>query len=363
MKITAPFDSVDEVKPLIDAGADELFCGVYSDAWRDIGIYPNARYISYGNLENFKQLKNALSVSKGYRIPVYLCINEFLGQGVFGLILDDIAAAVDVGIDGFIIADFGLIPSIKKLKNNCKIILSSLNPCFNRHALRLYKDLGVDRFVFPYNQLTLNEIQSILSAAQEISMETEMFVHSDVVCKNINGYCLYNKIGFKNLYESRYKYAYTLTINLLKCALFPLSDSLKKRISKCIWSMNLLPHVSCRENCRFEVWERNREKLIKQKSHRFLFNMYYQHTYCALCSLWLLNKFGLTAGKIPGRGSSLGKKIKDIRIVKQYLVGIEKGHINDSNFQAEGKNILKAILGRSCSGTNCYHVVLKNYQA
>lgn len=34
MKITAPFDRVNEIGPLIEAGTDELYCGVCSNYWK-----------------------------------------------------------------------------------------------------------------------------------------------------------------------------------------------------------------------------------------------------------------------------------------------------------------------------------------
>ncbi len=275
MKITAPFDSVEEVRSLIKAGAEELYCGVYSNTWKKIGIYSNARYMAYGNLDNFQQLKKALMIAKMYRVPMYLCVNEFLGQGAVEFLLKDISQVIDIGIDGFIVADFNLISSIKKIKNTCKIILSSLNPCFNSSALRLYKDLGVDRLVLPFNQLTLEELEDILKEAQKICMETEVFANCEMTCKNINGYCLYNKIGFKNLYKSKYKYTYIFALNFLKWTLKALGPSLKKKISKIIWSSNLNFHISCREKYKVEVRKKFEGDYIKQETPKeFLFDMY-----------------------------------------------------------------------------------------
>lgn len=363
MKIGAPFDTLKEILPLIKAGADELYCGVYSDTWKKIGIYPNARYMAYGNLENFRELNKALLIAKEYEVPVYLCINEFLGAGAIGFLLQDIARAIDIGIDGFILADFNLIPSIKKLKQTCKIILSSLNPCFNRSTLRVLKNLGVDRIVLPYNQLTLDELEKILKEAQDMSIETEMFVHSDVICKNINGYCLYNKFGFKNLYKPKYRHGYNFILSSLKMTLDVLGPSLKRMISKMIWSMNLHPHISCREKCDVEVFEKIDGTYIKREvSHEFKFNMYYQHSYCALCLLWLLNKIGLTAGKIPGRGSTTERKIKNLKSARKYLDAIEKGCINDNNFEDKARDILRITQGRQCSSQNCYHIALGRKQ-
>jgi len=359
MKISAPFDTAEEVLLLIKAGADELYCGVYSDSWKEIGTYPNARYIPYGNLESFQQLREALMIAKKYNVPVYLCANEFLGQDASEFLLKDISQAIAIGIDGFIVADFNLIPSIKRLKKTSKIILSSLNPCFNSSALRFYKNLGVNRIVLPYNQLTLEELKDILKEAQKISMETEVFSTSGIMCKNVNGFCLYHKIGFKNLYKSKYKYGHSVAKEILRWLLKAFSHSLNKKIRKMIWTSNLYPHTSCREKFDAEVLEKFDGRYIKQNTPKeFLFNMYFQNSYCTVCLKWLLSKVGLTAVKIEGRGRSTEQKIKDIKTARKYTEEMEKGYINDDNFEQRGKHIIRIIHGFNCLDENCYHIVL-----
>lgn len=51
MKIAAPLNRPDSALPLIEAGADELYCGVLSGEWRRRGLDPNARTGPAANLK------------------------------------------------------------------------------------------------------------------------------------------------------------------------------------------------------------------------------------------------------------------------------------------------------------------------
>ena len=56
MKIVAPLCSADEVAALVQAGADELYCGVL-DQDESPGFFPNARDNAASNLASFAELK------------------------------------------------------------------------------------------------------------------------------------------------------------------------------------------------------------------------------------------------------------------------------------------------------------------
>lgn len=361
MKITVPFDSVVEVTPLLLAGAEEMYCGVNGSRWKKTKIFPNARHMDYGNLDSFKELAKALQIAKSYNIPVFLCVNEYLSQGGFELLLEDIACALKLGVSGFILADTSLISSIRKIDPDCKIILSSFNPCFNSMALEFFQGLGVDRVVMPLSQLTLPEIFEISIDAQKRGIELEVFINNDTVCKNINGYCLYHKFSFENLFKPQYKSSYTYALTCLRwlSKLIPLS--VKKKFGQMLWSSNkdfiLRTSFPCREKYSIEILRQtNKGLLTKDILEDKSFEKNFARQYCILCSMFFFTQYGITAGKIGGRGSLLKKKLNDVKFARMYLDKIRDNAVSKDNYMQLGKTIYRQFYGQDCSNKQCYHL-------
>jgi len=60
MKILAPLNSPREIRPLLEAGADEIYCGVLAREWKDrytnVGSI-NRREWSTSNLNTYQELE------------------------------------------------------------------------------------------------------------------------------------------------------------------------------------------------------------------------------------------------------------------------------------------------------------------
>jgi putative protease len=349
MKITTPFDSAKEVKPLIEAGADELYCGVFSSYWERRRLLPNARP-SIGNLSSFRELETALRITKSYKVPVFLCANSYLNKGAYDSFLKDISLAIKLGVDGFILSDPTLIHFIKQSDKNSKIILSCLNPCFNSKALEFFSELGVNRVVLD-RQLTLGEIKSLSIDAQQANIELEVFIHN-IVCRHINGNCLFHKLGPELLYSSSSTWGCLkdrFTRKVLETIYFH-----RKKVVKFLFSGSLKLHA-CRRKYRLEVLKDtdngfNREKMLES----FCLDREFSY-YCAVCSLYFLKKYGISSVKIIGRGLLTPKKIKDVRFVRRYLDELKTGFISEYNFLLKGRNLHREVYGRECKHNQCHH--------
>ncbi|MFH1414965.1 MAG: U32 family peptidase [Elusimicrobiota bacterium] len=363
MIITAPFDTADEIEKLADAGAGELYCGLYHNKWKKFGIYPNLRHMEYGNLASFKELKKAVEIARKRDIPVYLCVNEFLPEGAENILIDDISEAAKLGVSGFIAADITLVPVIKDAAPSAKIIMSSLNPYFNRMTLALFKQSGVDRVVLPYNQFTLKEILRFQESASETGIETEMFI-SPSQCRNINGFCLNHKYGVENIYTGKYRYAYRFALSVLRRGYSILGNSIKRKIGKKIWTSKLFPSISCREKCEVNVMKKDASGYSpSDDTGVFAYSEYYSRPYCILCSIYHLVQAGITAGKIEGRGRTLEYKLSRVRSSRMYIENIAGGKIIQKNFEEKGRDIFMSVFGRDCKAVNCYHKLMSGDDA
>ncbi|MFH1397117.1 MAG: U32 family peptidase [Candidatus Omnitrophota bacterium] len=356
MKIAAPFDTVEEVDTLIDAGADELYCGVNTAEWKKKGVFPNARHMFYGNLNSFEDLGSALRKARSRGVGIFLCLNDYLSEGTFQLAVKDVSRAIATGVDGFIIADINLIPYIRKQNNSSKIVLSSLTPCFNYAALKFYKRLGVDRIVLPPAQLSLREIERLSSEAKDIKIDLEVFVNN-ANCKNINGYCLFHSLDYKPFLKHFYKYRYTYILACLKQIVSPFPEWLRHRIGRILWSSRRLFRLPCRRAYSIEVFKKGPGSYVKDKKIKkvALERHFSSHT-CILCSVYFFIKYGIAAGKICGRGSLTIDKVKDIRFMKSFMDLIKSGLITETNLSEYGRRNHGFVYRINCRNKLCYHL-------
>ena len=354
MKILAPFDTVVEVSHIIKAGADELYCGLNTDYCRKKYFFSNARRMFYGNLGSFRELEGAIAIARKHTTPVFLCANGYLAQGAFVYSLKEISRAIEIGIDGVIIADISLIPFIKKEKVNCKIILSTLNPCFNSLGLEFYKDMGIDRVTLPINQMALEEIERICLDANRLNLELEVFANN-VTCRNIPGYCLYHDFLDGPLYKNAYRTGIRLTLKALKLASKLMPVSLKGKFGRHLFASRVHP-MPCRREYEFEEFEKSEKGFItKEKEKTYSLDRDFAQSYCGLCALYCFEKYGITAGKIAGRGYPTARKAKDVMFARRYLDKIKNGQASDDNFVCRGMEIYEDIYENNCRNKRCHY--------
>lgn len=183
MDIIAGFSKVNEVKQYLEAGADELYCGMLGED--RLNHRPNT---SEFNLKDVAELSEACSIAKQLFCPIYLVINETgYTQSQLEKIKKKIQQAVTVGVDGFILADIPLIQYVKKTFPECKIISSVINPIYNTETAKLFINSGVDRITFPRHILP-SEIKRIRDTLQ-LRIETKVFFHEVATCQNYDCFC------------------------------------------------------------------------------------------------------------------------------------------------------------------------------
>ena len=78
MKILSPLDKPEEVEPLIEAGAEEFYCGVLEETWYI--PYPvisiNRRPAGKGHVRDFTALKKVTDRAHENNVPVFFTVNE-----------------------------------------------------------------------------------------------------------------------------------------------------------------------------------------------------------------------------------------------------------------------------------------------
>lgn len=177
MKITAPISRIDEIAPMADAGADELYCGVVPKEWiaRFNTGAVNRRY--FGNLDSMEQLAQAVDLAHGKGVALLLVLNgQQYGSRQQEALVELAQAFHALGGDAVIAADIGLIAQLHRHAPEVAVHVSSVAACRNSAGVAFYRGLGARRVILP-RDVSLQEIEAIAAARGPV--EIEAFVLND----------------------------------------------------------------------------------------------------------------------------------------------------------------------------------------
>jgi len=348
MKILAPFNNYQELKDLISAGGDEFYAGIISRDWQkrytNIGS-PNRREWSSANLSSFKELQKAVNLIHKNNRKIWITLNAFYTPFQKELLMKEIDKILDTKVDGFIVADLGIISMLSQRK--IKFIISTCATVFNCWGVKFYNRFSPERIALP-RQLNLKEITKIVREFPGIKFE--VFVLNSG-CKNIDGFCTFHHglselryPGIWNFFKKR-----NLDIKLLdRMRTSPRLLNLIKRFLPGIDSACLLDY-------KIEIKYDNAVNLNFRKLKNNLneyFSLYTGIDPCRACEIINLQRLNIEALKIVGRNYNREKKIKDVRFIKKVIELCFK--LDEDRLEAEVKKMFKKIYGFSC-GEVCYH--------
>ncbi len=331
MQILSPFASSAEVLPLIEAGANELYCGVMTPDWAKRFTFVgsiNLRHDKAANLSSFNELRLAVRTAEKRNVPVFAAFNaHFYSQEQMPIVLRYVKQALAAGAAGLIIADPVLIQLAREKFPGAKISLSTGQPCFNSNSLHFFKQLGVQRIVLP-RHLAVNEAVQLSRQAKRFGLETECFV-LNAICPFIDGLC-----SFQHIVEPSQQ----LPMQPLACRMN--------------YSVSVLGNAA---PCKKEI----------AAAHAKVWcNTVYND--CGLCALPFFLKAGVDSVKIAGRANSLQKKIADIAAVKEGIAlslltkGLRKNashakKLPAKKFAEEAGRLYFDLYHRACECNNCYY--------
>lgn len=354
MKILAPVNNPREVERIIQAGADEIYCGVLPHNW--MGIYtniasPNRREWRTANLTNFYELKEVVDIAHN-NIPVYLTLNALYTKKQYPLVFKQVEQSKKIGVDALIVADLGLLLSLKKIKMDLDIHISTGGTTFNSETAKFYAELGVSRIILP-RDLNIQEMEQIIKCCP--SLKFEVFILNSG-CKNIDGFCTFqhgvNEILHGQLWNlpKRLNFDRHL-LNVIRRLPRNLTQWLKADIFG-IDSACLLNYKISLTSAPIGIDKRQKQALLKNIS--FGFNLLSGVDTCGTCRLAEFEKMGVYGVKIVGRNYSTLKKLNDVRFLKTVLSYLATNQSDTKEFYTFVRMTFKQIYKMDCSDL-CYY--------
>lgn len=344
LKITAPFREKKEVIPLIEAGADELYCGYLSPGW--IKKYTTLEFERKGgigsNFTDLKELKQAVEIAHKKDTPVYLSLNGLYVRRQYPLLLRIVKQLNKIDLDGYIVADIGLLLTLKRQGFKKQVHISTGGTVFNSEAARFYKNLGASRIILD-RQTSLASMASISEENPDIDFEVFIL---NTLCVYIDGLCT-----FLHTYAS--------------------TGDILGEISKKEWKnderFQLISTYAypggyrdpCLLKYSFEVYDQRLNKKLKTNKIRPTFyKQLSDSTECAACAIYDINRTKIKNVKIVGRQLSPEERLQGTKFIRSCL------DILKDNQGVSRKDFISGVqrsyqetydYKKQCRGNNCYH--------
>lgn len=173
-ELLAPAGDLEKLKFAIEYGADAVYLG-----GKEWGLRAAAANFTLDELR-----KATAYVHKKHK-KIYVTINIFAHNKHLKGLPQYLFDLNEIGVDGIIVSDPGIIMMAKEVIPHMPIHLSTQANTTNWKAVQFWASMGIKRIVLA-RELSLNEILEIKS---KVKIEIEAFVHG-AMCMSYSGRCL-----------------------------------------------------------------------------------------------------------------------------------------------------------------------------
>ncbi len=178
IELLSPVGNWEMLTAAVEAGANAVYLGI-----KGLNMRERANNFS---IEDLGKVTNYAHKNK---VRVYLTVNTIVFDEELKLIKDILNAAKKAKIDAIICWDLAVVSLCKKLK--LEIHLSTQGSTSNSQSIKLYKKLGVKRFVLA-RECSLEQVKKLTKIAN-----IEVFAHG-AMCVSVSGRCFLSQFLYGN---------------------------------------------------------------------------------------------------------------------------------------------------------------------
>lgn len=193
-KLIAPVRSLEGAVRVINAGADELYCGVTIPPIKDFMLY---RGVS-AEIPTYDELRKIVKYARSKGVEVTLTVNQpFMAKVIEKPYRAHILKCVDIGVDALMVGDMGMLSMIRDMDVDVSLYASTYTISRNYDAVDFLGKLGFERVILD-RQLAIDEIAEIVRRSE---VGIEVFIHGGG-CSNTNGTCYLYHFKFLKLMQA-----------------------------------------------------------------------------------------------------------------------------------------------------------------
>jgi len=309
LEILAPVNALEEVGPLLEAGAQWLYGGVLPAEWAErfpSTVLLNQRTFASAQFPAMAQLGDAVSRIREHGGSFALTLNApFYMDEQMPMVMELAKWAADAGVGALIVADPGLMRLLRVEGIELPLHVSTMGIAANAGSVRFYAGQGVTRVILP-RFLSLEQIAVLTAAVPSVEYEAFMLVGR---CPHIEGLCTF------------------------------LHDSPQRRWP-CEWEWDLTDESGGRPPMNIS----GHFSGIRESDRR---------DGCGLCAIPALKAAGVSTFKVVGRGAPLARKLELVTQLSRLMKDLPP--VPDEAWFRTCRESYRGLYGRSCSVHNCYY--------
>ena len=175
-ELLSPAGNFEKLRAAILYGADAVYC-----AGQMFGMRSAAANFTV------EELYEATKFVHAHGKKLYLTVNTMPHVNEYPLLRKFLNDIKDAGIDAMIVADMGVLATIREIIPNMEIHISTQTSIVSPASAKAYAALGAKRLVLA-RELTMEEIKAIRAELDD-DIELEAFIHGSM-CVSYSGRCL-----------------------------------------------------------------------------------------------------------------------------------------------------------------------------
>ena len=175
-ELLSPAGNFEKLKAALRYGADAVYL-----AGRSFGMRSQA--------DNFtiEELHEAVALAHSMGKKIYLTLNTMPRTHEYPALYKFLADIRDVGLDAVIVADMGVLATVKEVLPDMEVHISTQASIISPAAAKAWAAMGAKRLVLA-RELRFEEIRAIKDALPP-DVELEAFIHGSM-CVSYSGRCL-----------------------------------------------------------------------------------------------------------------------------------------------------------------------------
>lgn len=178
IELLAPAGSWEALEAAVNAGADAVYMG---------GKAFGAR--QYASNFDREEMQKAVYFAHMHRVMLYITVNTLVDDSELKELADYLLFLNNVGIDGIIVQDLGVIRLARQIVPDLPLHASTQMTVTNSAGVELAAQAGMERVVLA-RELSLDEINKICHGTDT---EIEVFIHG-ALCVCYSGQCLMSSL-------------------------------------------------------------------------------------------------------------------------------------------------------------------------
>lgn len=173
-ELLAPAGTFEKAKVAFMYGADAVYAGTSKLSLRT------------RTEMQFDDLLNTVKLAHSLNKKVYVAMNVYARDEEYDLIIQEAKHLDEIGVDGIIVADGGIVEIVKEYAPNTEVHISTQANVVSLHTCNFWYKNGASRIILA-RELNKDEIKYITENKPN-GLDIEMFVHG-AICYSYSGRC------------------------------------------------------------------------------------------------------------------------------------------------------------------------------